>query len=211
MSHAFAPDFVHEAFHAQRLNISQNSICGVDEAGRGPWAGPVVAAAVILDPNRVPEGIGDSKQLSALRREALFQPILNYAIAFGIGIIEAEEIDAINILAATHKAMAQAVAALDPTPKLALIDGNRAPNLPCPTQCVIGGDALSLSIAAASILAKVTRDRLMVEADRIYPSYGFSDHKGYGTKAHREALNRLGPCKLHRLSFKPLKGLNQLD
>jgi ribonuclease HII len=207
MSHAPAPDFLHEAFHAKRLNIPQTSICGVDEAGRGPWAGPVVAAAVILAPKRMPKGIGDSKQLSTLRREALYQPILDQAIAFGIGIIEAEEIDAINILAATHKAMAQAVVALDPTPKLALIDGNRAPNLPCPTQCIIGGDAISLSIAAASILAKVTRDRLMVEADGIYPGYGFADHNGYGTKAHREALDRLGPCKLHRLSFKPLKSL----
>ena len=211
MSHASTPDFSHEAFHAKRLNISQTSICGVDEAGRGPWAGPVVAAAVILDPNRVPKGIGDSKQLTALRREVLYQPILDQAIAFGIGIVSAEEIDTINILAATHKAMAQAVAALNPAPKLALIDGNRAPNLPCPTQCIIGGDALSLSIAAASILAKVTRDRMMVEADGIYPGYGFSDHKGYGTKAHREALGRLGPCKLHRLSFRPLKSLNQTD
>jgi ribonuclease HII len=209
MLHSLLPDFAHEVFHAQRLNIPQSSICGIDEAGRGPWAGPVVAAAVILEPNRAPKGIGDSKQLSALRREALYQPILDQAIAFGIGIVSAEEIDAINILAATHKAMAQAMAALKPAPKLALIDGNRAPNLPCPTQCIIGGDALSLSIAAASILAKVTRDRLMVEADRIYPGYGFSDHKGYGTKAHREALDRLGPCKLHRMSFRPLKSLNQ--
>ncbi|GIU67335.1 ribonuclease HII [Candidatus Phycosocius spiralis] len=209
MSNASQPDFSHEAFHAKRLNIPQTSICGVDEAGRGPWAGPVVAAAVILDPKRIPKGIGDSKQLSTLKREALYQPILDQAIDFRIGIVEADEIDAINILAATHKAMAQAVVALHSSPNLALIDGNRAPNLPCPTQCIIGGDGLSLSIAAASILAKVTRDRIMAKADSIYPGYGFGDHKGYGTKAHRTALDRLGPCKLHRLSIKPLKGFNE--
>jgi ribonuclease HII len=176
----------------------------VDEAGRGPWAGPVCAAAVILDPDRLPIGINDSKKLTEATRDRLFDEIMKVALATSVIMIDARKIDEINILAATHLAMAQAVAGLGVTASLALIDGNRAPDLDCPTVTIIKGDALSQSIGAASILAKVTRDRFMVGADQHYPGYGFAKHKGYGVPEHMAALEKLGPCPLHRLSFKPV-------
>jgi ribonuclease HII len=181
-------------------------ICGIDEAGRGPWAGPVVASAVILNRNNVPQGLNDSKKLNHEKREALFDPILNSADV-GIGIISAAEIDDINILQATYLAMQRAVEKLTTLPDFALVDGNRAPPLPCKVQTIIKGDSLSLSIAAASIIAKVTRDRLMVDLDAQYPNYGFAKHKGYGTAVHAAALEKYGPCTEHRKSFKPIKNL----
>jgi ribonuclease HII len=201
------PDLSLENFHAKHLGVSPLLVCGVDEAGRGPWAGPVSAAAVILDPTNLPKGINDSKKLNEALRERLFDEIVKVAVASCIVMIDAPLIDEINILAATHLAMAQAVAGLTVAPSLALIDGNRAPKgLACPSVTIIKGDALSLSIGAASILAKVTRDRFMVQADHDYPGYGFAKHKGYGVPQHMKALARLGPCPLHRLSFKPVAG-----
>jgi ribonuclease HII len=181
-------------------------ICGVDEAGRGPWAGPVCAAAVILDQAHIPAGLNDSKKLTAAKREALF-PLIMAAADVGVGLVSAAEIDEINILQATYLAMSRAVAALKAKPTLALIDGNRAPKLFCATQTIIGGDAESLSIAAASIIAKVTRDRLMCELDKTFPAYGFAMHKGYGTSAHAAALAQHAPCTEHRKSFKPIRAL----
>jgi ribonuclease HII len=180
--------------------------CGVDEAGRGPWAGPVVAAAVILNANNIPAGLNDSKKLNEAKREALFDPIMASAIV-GVGVVEAKEIDKINILQATYLAISKAITALHSQPTLALIDGNRAPPLSIRTQTIIGGDAKSLSIAAASIIAKVTRDRIMHDLDAHYPNYGFARHKGYGTAAHAAALQRLGPCPEHRKSFAPIAKL----
>ncbi len=181
-------------------------VCGIDEAGRGPWAGPVVAAAVILDPRNIPKGLNDSKKLTEAKREAMFEPIMQTA-QVGIGIISASRIDAINILRATHEAMIAAVLALPIQPTLALVDGNRAPPLPCATETIIGGDAKSLCIAAASIVAKVTRDRFMRQLDRQYPDYHFAAHKGYGTAAHAASLARFGPCPEHRKSFAPIRTL----
>ncbi len=180
-------------------------VCGIDEAGRGPWAGPVVAAAVVLDPRCIPDGLNDSKKLSEARREALFDPIMA-AARVGIGIAAVDRIDRDNILQATLWAMAEALAQIDGV-ALALVDGNRAPALPCPVQTIVEGDAKSLSIAAASIIAKVTRDRIMVDLDAAYPGYGFARHKGYGTALHQEALRRLGPTPLHRKSFAPVAAL----
>jgi ribonuclease HII len=198
------PDLTLETLHATRLNVPARLVCGVDEAGRGPWAGPVSAAAVILDPDNLPKGINDSKKLTERDRERLHDEILQVAVASCVVMVDAREIDQINILAATHVAMARAVAGLALVPSLALIDGNRAPNLSCPTVTIVKGDALSLSIGAASILAKVTRDRFMVQADHDYPGYGFAQHKGYGVPVHAAALIKLGPCPIHRLSFKPV-------
>lgn len=177
--------------------------CGIDEAGRGPWAGPVVAAAVILDPRRIPEGLNDSKKLTAVRRDALFGLIMALADV-GIGTATVAEIDTINILQANHLAMARAVEALTSIPTLALVDGNRAPPLSIRVQTIVRGDSKCLSIAAASIIAKVTRDRMMGALDAAYPGYGFAQHKGYGTAAHAAALHRLGPCEVHRKSFAPI-------
>jgi ribonuclease HII len=197
-----APDFTFE-----QTAIAQGLIpCGIDEAGRGPWAGPVVAAAVILDPKNIPPGLNDSKKLNAARREALFDPILQTATV-GVGIVNAAAIDEINILQATYLAMSKAIMALKQQPTLALIDGNRAPKISIRTQTIIGGDAKSLSIAAASIIAKVTRDRMMHDLDRQYPGYGFANHKGYGTAHHMESLQRLGSCPEHRRSFAPIAKL----
>ena len=179
-------------------------IAGVDEAGRGPWAGPVVGAAVVLDPERVPNGIADSKKLSEAHREALFDEIFSTA-QVGVAFADAERIDRDNILAATLWAMQRAVAELDCNPSLVLVDGNKAPALSCATETIVKGDALSLSIAAASIIAKVSRDRMMKRLDVQYPGYGFAQHKGYGTAQHSEALHRLGVTALHRRSFKPIK------
>lgn len=192
--------FEHEA-------IAQGLIpCGIDEAGRGPWAGPVVAAAVVLDAARIPVGLNDSKKLNEAKREALFDPIMAVA-QVGVGIVDAARIDETNILAATLQAMAEAVAQLWPSPTLALVDGNRPPRISIPVRTIVGGDAKCLSIAAASIIAKVTRDRMMRELDLTYPGYGFSGHKGYGTAAHQAALQRLGPCPIHRMSFAPIAKL----
>ncbi len=180
-------------------------VCGVDEAGRGPWAGPVSAAAVILDPRRAPKGLDDSKKLSAKARDALEPEIKAAAVAWGVGFASAAEIDELNILRATGLAMRRAVEALAVAPAFALVDGNYAFSLPCPVRSVVGGDGLSKSIAAASILAKTARDRLMFELDSAHPGYGFAAHKGYGTRVHQVALARLGPCEIHRMSFAPLR------
>ncbi|MFS4439466.1 ribonuclease HII [Paracoccaceae bacterium GXU_MW_L88] len=180
-------------------------LCGVDEVGRGPWAGPVIAAAVIA-PDGLPEGIRDSKKLSLKRREALFDAISERCL-IGIGRAEVEEIDAINILAASMRAMERAIAALGTTPAFALIDGNRLPVLPCPGEAVVKGDDRSPLIGAASIIAKVTRDREMVALAQQFPGYGWERNAGYGVKAHSEALKSLGVTPHHRRSFKPIHNI----
>lgn len=179
-------------------------ICGVDEAGRGPLAGPVFAAAVILDPARPIEGLRDSKKLSAARRDHLALAIRERAASWSIASASVEEIDRINILQATFLAMERAVAGLAVTPQLARIDGNRGPRLACAIELIIGGDDLDPAIAAASILAKTARDAVMLDLDRRYPGYGFARHKGYGTAAHLAAITALGPCVVHRHSFAPI-------
>lgn len=176
-------------------------VCGVDEAGRGPLAGPVCAAAVILPPNLEIPGLDDSKKLSDKRRRELYPLIQEQAIAYGIAFASHAEIDEINILQATFLAMDRALDQLKLRPDLALIDGNRAKDFGLPVKTVIHGDSLSASIAAASILAKVTRDNVMLELAKEYPQYGFEIHKGYGTKAHYEALRTYGPCAIHRMTF----------
>ena len=176
-------------------------ICGVDEAGRGPLAGPVCAAAVILQDHHQIPGLNDSKKLTDKKRRELFPLIKEQAIAYGIGLASHQEIDEINILQATYLAMERALAQLSVKPDLALIDGNRAKDFGLPVRTVVKGDSLSASIAAASILAKVTRDDLMVEMAAEYPGYGFEIHKGYGTKAHYEALRNQGASPIHRMSF----------
>jgi ribonuclease HII len=180
---------------------------GVDEAGRGPLAGPVVVAAVILPVKYELESLDDSKRLSAVRRQLLAPQIEKQAISFSIEFVEVEEIDRLNILQATLNGMQRAVENLDPMPKRAMIDGNRAPRLSCETKTVIGGDRLIASISAASILAKVYRDRLMVSMHHQYPAYGFDRHKGYPTAHHLERLRTLGPCPIHRKSFAPVRRL----
>jgi ribonuclease HII len=180
-------------------------VCGVDEAGRGPWAGPVCAGAVILRRRAIPEGVDDSKKLSPARRAALEIEIKAKAVAWGVGFASVEEIATLNILHATGLAMRRAVAAMATAPAFALVDGNYAFDLPCPVKTVVGGDAVSASIAAASILAKTARDRLMAEMDEVYPGYGFAGHKGYRAPIHAEALLRLGPCPIHRMSWGPVK------
>ncbi len=194
------------ALEDEALASGARFVAGVDEAGRGPLAGPVVAAAVILDHERVPDGIADSKVLSAGRREALYEAIMATS-RVGVAMAGVGRIDRDNILNATLWAMAEAVARLAEPPCLCLIDGNRAPALEVPTRTVVGGDASSMSIAAASIIAKVTRDRLMCRLDTEFPGYGFARHKGYGTREHLEALRRLGPCRHHRASFAPVRDL----
>lgn len=193
-------------FEREALTRGFARVAGIDEAGRGPWAGPVVAAAVILDPDDLPDGLNDSKKLTHARRAELHDIILAKA-EVGIGIVDAAVIDRDNILQATYAAMIQAVAALASAPLFALVDGNRAPKLACPVETVIEGDGKCLSIAAASIIAKVTRDRMMVDLDQQYPGYGFAKHKGYGTAEHQEALARLGPTTHHRRSFEPIRVL----
>ncbi len=180
-------------------------VCGVDEAGRGPWAGPVSAAAVILDPGKVPKGLNDSKALSAKQREALEIEIKAQAVAYAVGFASVGEIAQLNILHATGLAMRRAVEALTVTPAYALVDGNYRFPLPCPVKTVVKGDALSCSIAAASILAKTARDRLMHELDGLYPGYGFAAHKGYHAAVHVEALRTLGPCPEHRMGWAPVR------
>src|SRR3954447_22112426 len=198
-----APTFRHER---KALKNGASCVAGIDEAGRGPLAGPVVAAAVILDHRRLPKGVRDSKQLPPERREELYAIILERA-EFGLGIVEVDEIDSINILNATFLAMVKAVGNLSRAPALALIDGHIAPKLSCAAQCLVDGDARSISIAAASIVAKVTRDRIMTALDSIFPAYGFAGHKGYSTPEHYEALRRHGPCCHHRRSFAPVREL----
>lgn len=176
-------------------------ICGVDEAGRGPLAGPVCAAAVILPPEAELPGLNDSKKLSEKKREQLFPEIQRLALAWSVAFASVEEIEERNILGATMLAMNRAISGLSLRPELALIDGNRNREIQVPSRCVVHGDARCASIAAASILAKVSRDRLMVELAREYPQYGFDRHKGYGTKAHYAALREYGPCPAHRPSF----------
>ena len=176
-------------------------ICGVDEAGRGPLEGPVCAAAVILPPNMEIPGLNDSKKLSDKKRRELYPIIKEQAIAYGIAFVDHEQIDEINILQATYMAMGQAIAQLSVKPELALIDGNRAADFGVPTETVVHGDSLSASIAAASVLAKVSRDDYMLEMAKKYPQYGFEIHKGYGTKAHYAAITEHGTCPIHRMSF----------
>jgi len=182
-------------------------VAGIDEAGRGPWAGPVVAAAVVLDGDGLPDllrhGLDDSKKLRPARRAELFDMLSEHG-RIGVGIAEVNEIDAINILAATMAAMARAVEGLGFVPDHALVDGNRMPALPCPATCVVRGDGRSLSIAAASVVAKVTRDRLMADLARIHPGYGWERNAGYGTAEHRAALERLGVSPQHRQTFAPI-------
>lgn len=194
------PDFKHE----QQLLKTYQTIAGVDEVGRGPWAGPVTACAVVLDPNNIPDGLNDSKKLTAKRREILFEHILATADV-SLAHVSVEQIDQINILQASLLAMEKAVAGLITPADFALIDGNKTPkNLSCPSQAIIKGDAKSSSIAAASIVAKVTRDRLMVALSQQYPGYGWETNAGYGTKVHQEGLKSLGVNAHHRRSFKPI-------
>ncbi len=191
--------------------MNQLWICGVDEAGRGPLVGSVVAAAVVLDPDRQINGLKDSKKLSPLRREALSKEIILYAKAWGIGQASCQEIDQMNILQATMLAMQRAIEALvdrlGQWPSQALIDGNRCPKLPIPAQAIVKGDAKEPAISAASILAKVYRDQQMQELHQQYPQYGFNQHMGYPTEAHIEALRKFGPCREHRRTFAPVRDL----
>ncbi len=176
-------------------------VCGIDEAGRGPLAGPVCAAAVVLPRDLEIEGLNDSKKLSDKRRRVLFDEITAQAVTYGIAFATEQEIDEINILQATFLAMRRALAQLSIQPSIALIDGNRETDFGLPVRTIVKGDSLSANIAAASILAKVTRDDFMLEQAKLYPEYGFDIHKGYGTKAHYEALRKYGPCPIHRRTF----------
>lgn len=184
-------------------------VAGVDEAGRGPLAGPVVVSAVILHPERPIAGLGDSKQLSERARELLFPEIQHKALAWATIEVTPAEIDRINILQATMVGMKRAVEALDPAPALALVDGNRAPDVSCEVRTIVQGDRLEAAISAASILAKVTRDRLMLEMHEHFPAYGFDRHKGYPTAAHMKVLAEIGPCEIHRRSFAPVRNAMQ--
>jgi ribonuclease HII len=196
-------------FDAEQAEGAAGPLAGADEAGRGCWAGPVVAAAVILPPGWCPAGLNDSKKLTAQRREKLCAEIMASALSWGACAVSSRRIDEINILQSSLEAMARSLHKLTPRPGLVLVDGLQAPPFDAPCLPVVGGDAASASIAAASILAKVLRDRVMTAYDRHYPGYGFAGHKGYGARAHREALARLGPCPLHRFSYKPIAQLDQ--
>ena len=193
------PDY---EFEKAAVNSGFSCICGVDEAGRGPLAGPVCAAAVILPEGAVIEGLDDSKKLTEKKRERLYDIIKETAVAYSVAYGTLEEIETVNILEATYLAMNRAIDGLNVKPDFALIDGNRVPRgikIPCET--IVKGDSKSMSVAAASVLAKVTRDRLMLEYDKKYPEYNFKKHKGYGTKEHTELIKQYGPCEIHRLSF----------
>ncbi len=193
------PDY---EFEKAAVNSGFSCICGVDEAGRGPLAGPVCAAAVILPAGAVIEGLDDSKKLTEKKRERLYDIIKQTAVAYSVAYGTLEEIETVNILEATYLAMNRAIEGLNVKPDFALIDGNRVPRgikIPCET--IVKGDSKSMSVAAASVLAKVTRDRLMLEYDKKYPEYNFKKHKGYGTKEHTELIKQYGPCEIHRLSF----------
>lgn len=188
----------------ERAHAQASFICGIDEAGRGPFAGPVVAAACVLDlsdPEKEILYLNDSKKLSEKRREELFVEIKEKAVCYGVGIVESDVIDEINILQATYRAMREAIASLNPVPDFILADAVSIPQVTIPQEAIIKGDAKSVSIAAASIIAKVTRDHIMYEYDKLYPEYGFASHKGYGTKAHIEAIKKYGMLKIHRRSF----------
>ena len=189
------------SYEKEAISKGYKAVCGVDEAGRGPLAGPVCAAAVILPENTIIEGVNDSKKLSEKKREALFDVIKEQALSYSIAFASVEEIEEINILNATMLAMKRAVEGLDVKADYAMIDGNRLPDLSIDSEFIIKGDAKSMSIACASILAKVSRDRLLYEYAEEYPEYLFDKHKGYGTKAHVEAIKKYGPCPYHRLSF----------
>jgi len=193
-------------FSAERALIARHGdpVAGIDEAGRGPWCGPVVAAAVILDEEAIPDGLNDSKKLNAARRDELFAAVSARA-QIGIGIASVERIDRDNILQATLWAMAEAVSALPVLPAAALVDGNRTPDLVCPAEPLIKGDSRALSIAAASIVAKVTRDRIMADLAREFPGYGWERNQGYGTAEHRKAIEILGVTPHHRHSFRPIR------
>ena len=193
------PDY---EFEKAAVNSGFSCICGVDEAGRGPLAGPVCAAAVILPEGAVIEGLDDSKKLTEKKRERLYDIIKETAVAYSVAYGTLEEIETVNILEATYLAMNRAIEGLSVKPDFALIDGNRVPRgikIPCET--IVKGDSKSMSVAAASVLAKVTRDRLMLEYDKKYPEYNFKKHKGYGTKEHTKLIKQYGPCEIHRLSF----------
>ena len=199
-------DFVSDVWQFEKIKSDEGfaRICGVDEAGRGPLAGPVCAAAVILPFGVEIKGLNDSKKLSEKKREALFDEIIEKAVGYGIAFAEVSEIEELNILNASFLAMRRAIEKISPMPDFALIDGNMVRNIPIPAQSIVKGDSLSASVSAASILAKVSRDRLLKEYDAQFPEYGFLKHKGYPTKAHYEAIEKYGPCVHHRLSF--LKG-----
>ncbi|HWD50433.1 MAG TPA: ribonuclease HII [Rhizomicrobium sp.] len=203
----------HYIYESRVLKTMDGPICGVDEAGRGPLAGPVVAAAVILDRKKMPKGLNDSKQLDADTREELYAVIVERSVAWGVGIGTVDEIDLINIRQATHLAMARAVRELKIVAMFALVDGNDAPPLPCPCDTIVEGDAKSVSIAAASIIAKVTRDRMMRSLHYEHPHYGWFNNKGYGTPDHYAGLEKHGPCPHHRRSFGPIHNMlyPQLD
>lgn len=198
------PHFIHES---RLLKTLDGPVCGVDEAGRGPLAGPVVAAAVILQKGRIPKGLNDSKQLSEGAREALFPQIMEMAVAVGVGEASVDEIDLFNIRQATHLAMSRAVGALAVPAAFALVDGNDAPALPCKCDTLVDGDGISLSIAAASIIAKVTRDRLMIRLHGDHPGYNWIRNKGYGTAEHMAGLKQHGITVHHRRSFAPIRNL----
>ncbi|MNU31157.1 Ribonuclease HII [compost metagenome] len=203
----FDPKTVKPSFELEQtvLSVGYSRVAGVDEAGRGPLAGGVVAAAVVLDPDNIPVGLNDSKKLSAAKRRALFHEIIKTADV-GVGVVSAREIDEINILQATFLAMTRAAQGLKQKAEFHLIDGDkRPPALFDTSAAVVKGDARSLSVAAASIIAKVTRDRIMELADQRWPGYGFAKHSGYGTKAHLDAITALGPSPIHRMTFAPLK------
>ncbi|HKD47017.1 MAG TPA: ribonuclease HII [Rhizomicrobium sp.] len=197
----------HYIYEARYLKTMAGPVCGVDEAGRGPLAGPVVAAAVILNRKRIPKGLNDSKQLSEEVREELYPQILEMAVAVGVGEASVGEIDLINIRQATHFAMARAVRALSVAAEFALVDGNDAPALPCRCDTLVDGDARSLSIAAASIIAKVTRDRMMVKLHEEHPGYNWRNNKGYGTPEHYAGLKAHGVTVHHRRSFAPIHAI----
>lgn len=204
MAKAAPPTLIHEQ---ALLHDHGGPVAGIDEAGRGPWAGPVVAAAVILTPGKTPDGLNDSKALSEAKRHSLFDQIMETATV-GVGIADVARIDQDNILNATLWAMTQACCALEPEPAAALVDGNCCPNdLPCPARPLVKGDALSLSIAAASIIAKVTRDRIMRDLARAHPAYGWERNKGYGTREHSDALLQFGATRHHRQSFRPVQAV----
>lgn len=200
-------------FERQVWSATCRRVAGVDEAGRGPLAGPVVAAAVVFPPELIQAelygqfaGLNDSKQLTAAQRDFFYQRLTETpGIEIGVGIGDSVLVDRLNILVATHWVMAEALTQLSSLPDLALVDGLPVPGLPCRSQAIVGGDGRSLSIAAASVIAKVTRDRMMEEMDRRYPGYGFARHKGYGTQVHIRALLELGPCPIHRRSFRPVR------
>jgi ribonuclease HII len=202
-----AHSFHHDRFFFERQAMAQgaNKIAGVDEAGRGPLSGPVVAAAVILTHENHLDGIDDSKKLSPLIRESLFPQILDSAVSIGVGYVESHVIDRINILQATYTAMKTAIQGLEYTPDYVLVDGYPIPDCPIPQTALIKGDHLSITIGAASIIAKVIRDHIMVRFAQQYPEYGFEKNKGYGTPFHRNAIQKYGPCAIHRLSFRGVR------